>query len=128
VRLHELLEAYLNKVEAAVAALPAYAETYIEEVLTAERANLAFRLRFSNGFLLEVSAAMVVDAEGLKTLGYRYHCQDASNTMLIRYDDTPHFRNLSTFPHHKHIKDVVIAHDEPDLLAVLQEVSELEPN
>jgi len=128
VRLHELLEAYLNKVEEAVGALPAYAESYTEEILTAERANLAFRLRFSNGFLLEVSAAMVVDAESLKTLGYRYHCQDASNTMLIRYDDTPHFRNLPTFPHHKHIKDAVIAHNEPDLLLVLQEVSELEPN
>ncbi|OQX08595.1 MAG: hypothetical protein BWK73_25005 [Thiothrix lacustris] len=126
--MHELLEAYLNKVEEAVGALPAYAESYTEEILTAERANLAFRLRFSNGFLLEVSAAMVVDAESLKTLGYRYHCQDASNTMLIRYDDTPHFRNLPTFPHHKHIKDAVIAHNEPDLLLVLQEVSELEPN
>lgn len=123
-RLHELLETYLSKVEETVITLPAYVEHYTEEILTADRANLAFRLRFYHGGLLEVSEAIVVDAGVLQTLGYRYHCQNASNGLLFRYDDTPHFPDLPTFPHHKHLPDTVIAHGKPSLLAVLQEAAQ----
>lgn len=42
-RLHELLEAYLSLIEAAVVALPVYAESYVEEILTSERINLHIR-------------------------------------------------------------------------------------
>ena len=59
-RLHDLLEKYLNSLEVAVAKLPAYA---------------------------------------------------------------PHFPALPTFPHHKHTRDTVIAHNKPNLLDVLQEAA-----
>ena len=39
-RLHELLEAYLSLIEVAVVALPVYAESYVEEIITSERINL----------------------------------------------------------------------------------------
>lgn len=42
-RLHELLDAYLSLIKAAVATLPAYAESYVEEILTSERINLHIR-------------------------------------------------------------------------------------
>ncbi len=42
-RLHELLEAYLSLIEAAVVALPVYAESYVEEIITSERINLRIR-------------------------------------------------------------------------------------
>lgn len=38
-RLHDLLEAYLAALENALAGLPAYAESYVEEILTAQRLN-----------------------------------------------------------------------------------------
>ena len=46
---HDSLERYFAEVETAAAQLPAYAESYVEEILTAERANLRIRLRFENG-------------------------------------------------------------------------------
>jgi hypothetical protein len=51
---------------------------------------------------------------------YTYHYQRADGTMVFRYDKGPHFPNLASSPHHKHIgeKDVV-ATDAPDLQAVL---------
>jgi len=33
---------------------------------------------------------------------YAYQYQDANDLLIFRYDNTPHFPNLSTFPHHKH--------------------------
>ena len=82
---HESLERYFAEVEAAVAQLPAYAESYVEEILTAERANLRIRLR---------------------------------------YDNTPHFLDLPSFPHHKYLRDAVVATSKPDLLEVLKEANQ----
>lgn len=118
---HESLERYFAEVEASVARLPAYAESYAEEILTAERANLRIRLRFENGALLEINEALIVENGTLKSLGYRYHFQRANNELIFRYDNTPHFPDLPSFPHHKHLRDAVVATGKPDLLDVLKE-------
>jgi hypothetical protein len=33
---------------------------------------------------------------------YAYHYQRPDSTFVFRYDNTPHFSTLPTFPHHKH--------------------------
>ena len=80
--LHSFLERYFAEIEAAVTQLPAYAENYVEEILTPERANLRIRLRFQSGYLLEISEAIIVENGVLKTLGYRYHFQGADNELV----------------------------------------------
>jgi len=121
VLLHESIERYVSEIEAAVARLPAYTENYAEEILTAERANLRIRLRFENGGLLEINEALVVENGELETLGYRYHLQRANGELVLRYDNTPHFPDLPSFPHHKHLHDAVVASRKPELLDVLRE-------
>ena len=118
---HNLLERYFAKTERAVTRLPAYAESYVEEILAPERANLRIRLRFQNGCLLEINEAIIVENGTLKTLGYRYHLQIADNELAFRYDNAPHFPDLPSFPHHKHLRDTVVVSNKPDLLDVLQE-------
>ncbi|MGB3613130.1 MAG: DUF6516 family protein [Elainellaceae cyanobacterium] len=99
----------------------AYVERYVEEVLTPKRANLRIRIRFEQGHLLEISEAVVVAENELSWLDYRYHCQDAQNQLLFRYDSTPHFPNLPGFPHHKHLPVSVIGSDKPDIVQVVEE-------
>ncbi|MBI3901761.1 MAG: hypothetical protein HY306_02260 [Nitrosomonadales bacterium] len=118
---HDALERYLARVEAAVAQLPAYAERYAEEILTAERANLRIRLRFKSGCLLEINEAIIVENGVLNTLGYRYHLQNAAGELVFRYDNSPHFPGLPSSPHHKHLRDAVVESGKPDLLDMLQE-------
>lgn len=118
---HDSIEQYFAAVEEAVVRLPAYTENYTEEILTAQRANLRIRLRFDSGALLEINEALVVVNGALTTLGYRYHLQRANNELVFRYDNTPHFPDLPSFPDHKHLRDAVVATGKPDLLEVLQE-------
>jgi len=42
---------------------------------------------------------------GLKKIGYAYHLQDRNGDMVFRYDNEPHYPELPTFPHHKHVSD-----------------------
>lgn len=119
---HRLLTDYLDRVEQAVASCEgAYVERYVEEILTPERANLRIRIRFERGHLLEINEAIVIAADELTWLDYRYHCQDNQNRLLFRYDSTPHFPNLPGFPHHKHLPDDVTGVERPELITVIEE-------
>jgi hypothetical protein len=119
---HKLLSEYLLAVEQAVEAMQAvHVENYIEEILTPERANLRIRIRFASGCLLELNEAVIVEADTLIPLDYRYHYQDAQNRLLFRYDNTPHFPGLSSFPHHKHLPNDTLATEKPTVFQVLEE-------
>ncbi len=120
--LHKRLSDYLNRVEQAVTQCKsAYVERYVEEVLTPERVNLRIRIRFSQGHLLAVNEAVQVKNDQLVSLDYRYHCQDSQNSLLFRYDSTPHFPDLPTCPHHKHLPESVVVSDKPDVVRVIKE-------
>lgn len=123
---HERLADYLAEIEGAVGTLvEGYVERYEEEILTPERVNLRLRIRFTSGYLLEVSEAVVVVGGALQTLGYRYHCQDGNQALAFRYDDTPHFPDLASYPHHKHLPDRVIVAAKPALMQVVAEAATL---
>lgn len=58
---------------------------------------------------------------------YAYQYMNAINTLIFRYDNTPHHKklNLPTYPHHKHnnSEENVISSAAPTLLEVLQEIT-----
>lgn len=125
--LHDALKAYLDSVERAVQGCAGvYVERYTEEILTPERVNLRLRLRFHQGYLLELHEAVIIVDHRVMHLDYRYHCQDTNGRMLFRYDATPHFPRLALFPYHKHLPDKVVAAERPEIATVLQEVMELQ--
>ncbi len=122
----DILNNYLDAVEQSLQALPnAYVEQFSSIILTPERANLKLRIRFQGQYLLAISEALLVAKERVSYLDYRYHFQNENNELIFRYDSTPHFPNLPSFPHHKHLPDTVIATDKPDIAQVLQEASNL---
>ncbi len=53
---------------------------------------------------------------------YAYHYQNAQTQLIFRYDNTRHFPDLATFPHHKHLPAQVIPSEEMDLERVIQEI------
>ena len=120
--LHDILSQYLGDIEDSIRKLESVnVERYEEEILTSSRANLRIRVRFLSGHLLEVNEAIVIEADQVKHLGYRYHFQDQQNNLIFRYDNTPHFPDLKSFPHHKHLKNKVEDSDEPLILNVIEE-------
>ncbi|MDP2720066.1 MAG: DUF6516 family protein [Dehalococcoidia bacterium] len=117
---------YLKDTELAFGSLSTgYIERYEEEFLTPERVNLRIRVRFSKGQMLEWNEAIIVENGHLEHLGYRYHFQGRDNDLIFRYDNTPHFPGLETFPNHKHLPDKVSATKRPSFLEVLEEVKKL---
>jgi len=124
--LHNLLSEYLKEIESAVTAMEnVYVEHYAEEILTDYRLNLRIRIRFINGHFLELNEAVIAGLKQIEQLDYRYHFQDKQNNLIFRYDNTPHFPKLESFPHHKHLSNQVINSNKPSIIDVIQEACHL---
>ena len=78
---------------------------------------------FLDGSLLHLRE--FVDVEyGSERYMYAYHYQRPDGALVFRYDNTPHFPHLPTFPHHKHegSESHVMAASPGDLEAILAEI------
>jgi len=118
------LSKYIESVELAIRKLEgAYVERYEEEILTVNRVNLRIRIRFQTGYLLELNEAIISQKNQIIHIGYRYHFQDIKNNVVLRYDNTPHFQELDTYPHHKHTPERVVAVEQPTIFAVIEEAA-----
>jgi hypothetical protein len=121
----ELVGEYIDKIEQCLLNLSnVYVEQFSATILTPTRANLRIRVRFQGRCLLSISEAFSVSDRQIVPIDYRYHFQDEQTAIIFRYDSTPHFPDLPTFPHHKHLPDEVVAANKPDIFQVIQEANE----
>jgi len=55
---------------------------------------------------------------------YKYHLQSEAGDLIARWDNVPHHRDVSSFPHHKHDKNGVHSSEPADLRSVLDRIVE----
>ena len=97
------------------------------ELLQVDVATIGTRfrseLRFSDGSHLSVAEHLEpVGQRDFKRIAYKLNYQDKDGNLVFRYDNSPHYPHLSTFPAHKHIGDSVVEAESPDLGDVLAEI------
>lgn len=83
------------------------------------------RLKFYDGSLLDFDEVVLLQSEQLVKLRYAYHYQSASGDIIFRYDNAPHYPNIITYPHHKHVGSNVEPTQVPDLSEILNEIERL---
>ena len=116
---------YLDQVDQFLeACLNVYVESYNATILSSEHTNLKIRLRFYFKYLLSISKALIAIDDQVITIDYRYHFQNEQNNLIFRYDNTPHFPDLPSFPHHKHLPNHVISCEQPNIELVIRDVME----
>lgn len=83
-------------------------------------------ISFLDGSQLHLREFVNVE-HGTERYMYAYHYQRPDGALVFRYDNTPHFPALATFPHHKHEASEanVVAASPPDLQAILTEIQSL---
>ncbi len=91
-----------------------------------ETTIFAARVGFIDGSTLNIVEQVIPAGEwDFRRLVYSFHYQRADGALIFRYDNSPHFPDLPTFPAHKHTPDGVIASPIPDLAEVLREIDSL---
>ena len=89
------------------------------------RGTIRGRLKFHDGLLLDFGEVIILRNRRIVKLRYAYHYQNESDEVIFRYDNVPHYPNLPTHPHHKHIGSTVEPSQAPDLSEVLREIEQL---
>jgi hypothetical protein len=55
---------------------------------------------------------------------YAYHVSNGSQ-LVIRWDNAPHHRQISTFPNHKHFKDAILESRKVTIGEILEELEKM---
>lgn len=76
--------------------------------------------------MLQLTENLVEEDVRLHKQEYVYHYQAQDGTLIFRYDNVPHYPDLPTHPHHKHVRvgaaERVEAAQPPQLTDVLREI------
>lgn len=61
--------------------------------------------------------------QSLMRIVFSFHYQQADGALIFRYENSPHYPDLSTFPSHEHIGDEVVAAGPPGLADMLRDTA-----
>jgi hypothetical protein len=89
--------------------------------------RLKGRVVFTDGSVL-FFRQIILDGSTFK---YAYHWQETKGNLICRWDNAPHWPDIATHPHHKHIvlkgKEQVLESRGGDLEEILKEISKKIP-
>ena len=87
------------------------------------------RLRYWDDSMLQLTENLIEEDVQLRKEEYVYHYQAQDGSLIFRYDNVPHYPDLPTHPHHKHVgagaAERVEATQPPQLTDVLREIDAL---
>ncbi len=72
--------------------------------------------------LKDNSHLFITEVHTIEHQKYSYHWQNESKKMLIRWDNSPHWKDIKTFPYHKHIGSKILPSGRVTVEEVLKEI------
>ena len=75
--------------------------------------------------LVDDSVLYLTEVHTSEDQKYSYHWQDSQKRLRIRWDNSPHWSHLETFPHHKHLGERVVSSPRPSIEEVLTEIEKV---
>lgn len=119
---HDLVVARLRDVRVALLTTPAIAEfQMLRAQALGDVGYFRVRGRLANGGGFMFSERFRHQAGSIAVEKYSFHWQAANGALIRRWDNAPHHREISSFPHHLHEGDDnnVLPHAPLDVFSVL---------
>jgi hypothetical protein len=121
----DILEQWLSRVDAYLLAWP-YSRQVVVDYAETGGGVAQYRLRVTllDGSLLQCVERAHVKSADFHIERYSFHWQRADGSFLRRWDNAPHHREISNFPHHVHIGDEshILPHEAVDVFKVLENI------
>lgn len=124
------IEGYLQALVTAIGACPYVESSNLSlDIRGPDAGFIRGEVNFSDGSRLSFRELLEFESE-LVRLTYSFHYRRSDDSLIFRYDDTPHHQRLPNFPHHKHEGNErnvinVVPSDLPTLSVVLEEIERL---
>jgi hypothetical protein len=118
-----LIDAYFDELEKTIINDPLVVCIELHRTYTSPKtAYIKGEITFTDGTSMAFFQHIRIEEADLIVTDYRYHCMAADNKLIFRYDNAPHYSEVATFPHHKHLPSGIYGSDMPDLKDVLAEI------
>lgn len=125
--MNQTIEQYFNQVESLLIESHAIQSFY---VLRREESFSDGKLRIKtvlvDGSLLEMFEYVAEQNSKVIVQKYSFHWQASDGTLISRWDNAPHYMDLSNAPHHQHQANGTVSamEDLPDFLFVLKMIED----
>jgi len=121
-----LIEEYFSKIENDIVSCPfIHSYNLIKDKRSTYIGFIEGIIKFIDNSILHFMEFVDVGKQ-IEKYKYSYHYEGNDRALIFRYDIAPHFKNIETFPHHKHeIDNKVVASKEPSLEEILYEIEKL---
>lgn len=99
----------------------------IREEAQGDNGVLRYRLLLRNQDLLDIFERFVIVNGQVTVARYSYHWQRSTQEFIKRWDNAPHYPNLTTYPHHLHDGDEnhVLPHSSIKITDVLTTIRQI---
>jgi len=91
-----------------------------QKVYSEERGFIEGELSFAD--YSRLNFAEVKDTDQTGKIKYHHHYMDNNDNMVFRYDNAKHYKDIKTFPHHKHLPNKIAESSELEINDVLAEI------
>jgi hypothetical protein len=121
-----MISALIREIEETVSTSLIVVSSNIHNFFSATRKQAYIRGTLTFIDLSYLEFAIYVEDKGKKLIfdRYRFQYMDPLKKLIFRYDNAPHFKDIPTFPDHKHLKDGrVIGSTLPRFPEILEEIS-----
>ncbi len=120
-----MIKRYLDNIEKVIGSHPAVLSSTLQKQIGPDSKTIYLKgaITFVDLSVLELSVFAISLSSRVVPEKYRFQYMDKKSQIVFRYDNAPHHKELSTFPHHKHLTDKVIPSEMPTLADILDEIS-----
>lgn len=121
-----MISAFISEIEESISTSSIVVSSNIQKYFssTKKEAYIRGNLTFVNLSSLEFAIYVIEKDKKFIYDKYRFQYLDYRKRPVFRYDNAPHFKDVSTFPFHKHLRDgKVIESTIPQIREILEEIS-----
>lgn len=108
------------KIVSSLKASPIFSSLEIIELITEESVSL-LRVKAT---VADESVLYVTELHVREFQKYSYHWQKANGELIVRWDNKPHWKEIKTFPHHRHEGNDIFPSQRIDIDDVIQVIEE----
>lgn len=120
-----LISEYFKRIHLLISELSFVTSSEVnEDVRTLTEGYIKAKVFFTDGSILSFREYVSAESEPIVKLSYSYHYYKGQS-LIFRYDNAPHHKELSSFPHHKHLAgEIVIPCLPATIESVLSEIQD----
>ena len=121
-----MISTFINEIEESISTSSIVTSSSIDKYFSTsnKEAFIKGNLIFIDLSFLEFSIYVLEKGKEIVFDKYRFQYMDYKKRVVFRYDNAPHYSNISTFPLHKHSQDgKVVESTVPKFHEILEEIT-----